>query len=184
VLRTFEPVIRKLGKLSPKFEGSLSANQMIAIQRKLQPGDILNSRAEGEFTNLVIPGFFKHSALYLGDMKLMEAVGDGVQYSSLPDFLSNKDIIGVYRPAWIGAEPLKACEAIKKYLGKKYDYLFKLGTKEFYCSELIYQAYRDSHPSMAFKRRTIFDIETVLPDDFMCVRFWDNIIVAIGKRSV
>ena len=177
-------MVKKLGKLSKNESGSLSANQMTAIKKKLQPGDILNSRAEGEFTNLVIPGFFKHSSLYMGDGKVIEAVGEGVRSISLVDFLVDKDIIGVYRPTWLDAKPHLACISIEKYLGKKYDYLFKLGTKEFYCSELVYQAYRDAHPSMGFKRRTIFDIETVLPDDFMCVRFWDNIIVAIGKRSV
>ena len=37
-----------------------------------------------------------------------------------------------------------AIERCKKFAGASYDFEFKLGVKALYCSELVYQSYRDN----------------------------------------
>lgn len=154
------------------------------IKETAQPGDVLLSRINGELTNYFIPGFYGHAAIVCAKGKIVESIGKGVRETSIGTFLSDKDYIGIFRGNF--GEPLsreKAGIRSRSYVGRSYDYGFKIGKEEFYCSELVWQAYKDTHPDMVFCKREIFGVKTVLPDDFTCVRYWDNIQSIIGTES-
>ncbi len=94
--------------------------------------------------------------------RIIEAIGDRVQDTSLEDFFSrspkdrnDKEKIMVGRIKEIN--PVKISKAIDysiRQLGKPYDSAFELGEDAFYCSELIYFAFDQEYFSlnpMSFK---------------------------------
>jgi uncharacterized protein YycO len=183
ILKAFNPVVRNLGGLSPSRQGTLTANQKTRIEEVCQPGDVILTRSKWEFTNCVIPGFYSHAALVFDHNGVIEAVGKGVRKTSWHYFLHSKDFIGVFRYRFPG-NPDAVAERANIFIGKKYDNYFEIGNDSFYCSEMAWQAYADVHKNFKFIKREIFGVKTVLPDDFTCVRYWDNIISCIGKGPV
>ncbi len=53
-------------KVWRKGEALISAEQINALQEQLEPGDILLERREWYMTNVGIPGFWTHAAIYIG----------------------------------------------------------------------------------------------------------------------
>lgn len=182
VLKTFRPIIGMLGRITTSSGGSISDSQVDTLYQMTQVGDVILSRVDGEILNWFIPGFYSHAAIVCEDGRLVEAVGKGVREVFLSKFLSNKDHIGVYRSNQ-GKNRIQAGMHSRDYLGRSYDYGFQIGDEDFYCSELVWQAYRDTHPDMEFCKRDIFGVKTILPDDFTCVEYWDNVQSIIGNQG-
>jgi hypothetical protein len=57
----------------------IAPRQALSLVRRLEPGDILLERREWAFTNLGLPGFWTHAALYIGTPEEREA------FASSPD---------------------------------------------------------------------------------------------------
>lgn len=55
-------------RLTTRKEGFISNRQCLEFIELAQPGDIILERGEWRMTNLGIPGFWPHSALYLGNL--------------------------------------------------------------------------------------------------------------------
>lgn len=53
----------------------IAAEQVRQAETLLRPGDIILRRREGNLTNLFIPGFFTHSAIYLGRPEELRRMG-------------------------------------------------------------------------------------------------------------
>lgn len=186
VLDTFAPVIRNLDFLDREREGTLTAHQIMRIAELVKPGDVLLSRTLGELTNYFIPGFYSHAAIMVQNQQIVEAVGDGVRQIPLGKFLMDKDFVGVFRYRFgAPARNVWAARVAETYVGHaKYDFEFEIGDDEFYCSELVWHAYKETYPNLKFTKREVFGVKTVLPDDFTCVRYWDNTISCIGRGPV
>ena len=52
--------------------GLVTTSQALAMEEKLEPGDIMLQRRNWHISNVGIPGFWTHSALYTGDLKTMD----------------------------------------------------------------------------------------------------------------
>ncbi|MBT3982481.1 MAG: hypothetical protein HOE90_14070 [Bacteriovoracaceae bacterium] len=157
---------------SPTF-GEISVDQLAP---DLEMGDIILTRSTGYISNIALPGFWTHGALYLGSAKdliyeniidvksihkmfknteegsvfrslssplILEAVGEGVSFTSFETLLSHSNYILVIRVKGVSSE--NKMNAIKKafgYLGTPYDFNFNFETSNLIvCTELIYQAY-------------------------------------------
>lgn len=82
-----------------------------------------------------------------GQWVVCEAVGSGVCYTPLTEFLLRGDEIrfAVYRlkgQFQHHAAAFVAC--LQPYLGRPYDIQYELDDEKIYCSELVYKAYRDA----------------------------------------
>ena len=80
-------------------------------------------------------------------MAVAEAIGH-VRKTWLPLWIirGRKGHFEAYRPTAsrpAGDEPLHV--ALDRYMGRRYDYHYAPGDREIYCSELIYDAYRDAY---------------------------------------
>jgi uncharacterized protein YycO len=136
----------------------------------LMPGDAICSTRYGEATNLFIGGKYKHVGIYVGEMDgvpmVVEAIGKGVAYTDLIQFMLSKDVIGAFRPKFAGKEEMSA--AAKKAIetvGSPYDYGFDSGNEAYYCSELYYYAYAETLRSCPLELRPRMGRLTITPSD-------------------
>ncbi len=72
------------------------------VEQVIQPGDILLRRFEGYVDKWLIPGWFNHAGVYVGeidgqDHKVVHAISDGVVVDDLIDFMAGKllDLLNV-----------------------------------------------------------------------------------------
>lgn len=161
ILRFLTPVSRFLGEIymAPKSRG-IGYKEIGKLMSALKEGDVLLTFSKGEFTNWLIPGEYKHAAIYVGDGIIVEAVGSGVRDVHLEDFCASKDKIMVLRALF--SSPLTAAVRAERLVGRPYDYQFEPSEKAFYCAEIITYAFS----SPVFSNRQVMGVETTLPDDF------------------
>ncbi len=129
----------------------------------LEPGDVIVTRHAIALTNLFIPGFWPHAALYIGtpaqrdalgisvadDKKVLwtgpvctlEALKDGVRLRPLTETLS-VDYFAVLRPQVPAATVRRAIERGIVHEGKMYNFDFDFFSSDrLVCTEVLYRAY-------------------------------------------
>ncbi len=134
-----------------------------AIGEFLEPGDIIVTRHSVALTNLFIPGFWPHAALYVGTAEQREALGvsipddkrklwtgrvctlealkDGVRLRPLSETLS-VDHFAVVRPRIPAASIRQAIERGVVHEGKMYNFDFDFFSSDrLVCTEVLYRAY-------------------------------------------
>lgn len=134
----------------------------------LQPGDVLVSRHHDAVSNLFLPGYWPHSALYIGDaisqpqydiridqerasrwtnrIRFLEAKKDGVQLRPLSETL-DVDAFVVLRPQLTSQEIGEAISRALTHEGKLYDFDFDFfRTDRLVCTEVAYRAFHGIGP--------------------------------------
>ena len=176
------PFVIWMGKVKMPFTSKQHIfSKFYEIQGMLKDGDIILSTSKGHLSKLfqkfVNKGKYNHTLIYAGEMEghpsIVEAIGEGVLSKTLPLFLSDKDSICIIRPLQNVAtaeQKKKAIEFAKNQIGKSYDFLFEVGggegNKAYYCSELIFEAYKSANPNIGFMRRETLGYSSVAPNDF------------------
>ena len=158
-----EGVGRTASEIADLKNKSVTDDVRASIAAFLRPGDVIITRHAKALTNLFIPGFWPHSALYIGtreqamdsgidisasvdslwkgDICVLEARKDGVRLRPLTDTLSVDKFV-VLRP---NLDPVSIAHAIGRALlhqGKMYNFDFDFfNSDRVVCTELIYRAY-------------------------------------------
>jgi hypothetical protein len=131
-------LLRKGGKIKPE--------QIAGLKSKLEPGDILLQRREWYVSNIGLPGYWTHVALYLGPGiaeggDVIEAVSEGVIVTTLEQS-ADADALAVLRPRLEKSRKEAAIKHAASYLGRPYDYDFDFRTDTAVIdTELIHEAY-------------------------------------------
>ncbi len=133
------------------------------IDNLLQPGDVLICRHERALTNLFLPGFWPHAALYIGseddrrhlgveldedrarrwsgDRRVLEALKDGVLFRPLEQTLA-VDAVAVIRPQLNRAQLAQGLARAAKHEGKLYNFDFDFFRSDrLVCTEVVYRAF-------------------------------------------
>ena len=158
-------------------------------------------RARGEFSNLIIPGFFTHAAIYtpqgqeICDEVLTEAVGEGVQHKDIITFLTQHDYVAILEPNFLGDRKEEimryAAEIAIEQIGKPYDFEMEWcdhDIKAFYCSELVWYAYDQAFARYGIQNPLIpkesLGEDAYKPSDFFESKFittlWDSRVKSIS----
>jgi hypothetical protein len=134
-----------------------------SLEELLQPGDVLVTRHDHAFTNLFLPGYWPHAALYIGsevdrrrmqieldpkrdarwsgDRRVLEALKDGVLFRPLEQTL-DVDAVAVIRPRLDQTELARAIARAAGHEGKLYDFDFDFFRSDrMVCTEVIYRAF-------------------------------------------
>lgn len=170
----------------------------------LQPGDIFVTRHKRALTNLFLPGFWPHAALYVGyeadrqalgisaDAKYLsywtdnnctfEALKDGVRFRALKETL-NVDAFVVLRPNLSQASITQALNRVVPHAGKGYNFDFDFfRSDQLVCTELIYRAYDGINdiqiPLVERMGRKTFSAEDLL--DLVLDTSWGEAIAIFG----
>ncbi|MFT5302251.1 MAG: hypothetical protein ACI87E_002871 [Mariniblastus sp.] len=133
------------------------------LARLLEPGDVIITRHDDAASNLFLPGFWPHGALYIGTEEqrkqldptgatwqriecappncVLEARKDGVLFRPLHDTLAVDSCV-VIRPKLKPEDIRDAIAQAMTHHGKSYDFEFDFRrTDKLVCTEVIYRAY-------------------------------------------
>jgi len=117
------------------------------LQRALaaaRPGDVFITRHDDALSNLFLPGFWPHAALFAGfpEGDFLEARKDGVKWRPAADTLA-VDAFVILRPPLDGEGIDAALARAVKHAGKPYDFVFDFRRSDrLACTEVVYRAYQ------------------------------------------
>lgn len=142
---------------------------MREVLNVLKPGDILLRKHMHYLGSMVIPGYWTHAAIYIGEDHVVHvrSKGIGTIKEDILTFLRCDDV-AVLRPA----NPEEVSGAIEKAktfldLGIQYDYDFNTELDDkFYCTELVDNCY--GYPT----RTRLGAKEIIKPDDLLDEPFY------------
>ena len=161
--KIMEGVGRAASDVYRAHDKKVTDNVRQAISEFLEPGDMIVTRHAVALTNLFIPGFWPHAALYVGTPEQREALGvnvpldkrplwtgpictlealkDGVRLRPLHETLS-VDYFVVLRPQVAKAAVRQAIERGVVHEGKMYNFDFDFFTSDrLVCTEVLYRSY-------------------------------------------
>ena len=127
----------------PRASKRVTSEIIERIKSQLQPGDIFVTRHDDAMSNLFLPGFWPHSALWLGaqDADILEAKKDGVLLREIEETLQVDSFL-VLRPNLNPSQIEKALNRARAHTGKLYDFVFDFRTSDrLVCTEVIYRTY-------------------------------------------
>lgn len=118
------------------------------LYRQLEPGDVLLTIDKKKLTTMLIPGEFTHAAMCVSldeAWEVSEMTHSDYTKSCFFDICKESDRVVIMRCKWCeDLDTDKAIEKCKSFEGAKYDVEFALGVEALYCSELVYQSYKDN----------------------------------------
>jgi len=146
------------------------------VEKIAQPGDILITRHHHALTNLFLPGYWPHAALYVGrntsllsdngwtkNTRTFEALKDGVHFRTLDETL-NVDAFVLIRPNFSEDEKAKAIQRV------------------LVCTEVIYRAYDGiNNESIPLKER--MGNQTLSAEDLLDLSLdtdWASVVAIYG----
>ena len=188
-LRAVKPTLQLVSMINWPVRHLINNDDYLAAKAVLMPGMGLVTRTRGCLTNLIILGYWKHAAIYVGEIDgidyVVEAVGTGVVKTPLDQFMLNKDDYAAMRPLFADQSLMdRAAVICLQQIGSSYDYLFEynLGdNSEFYCQELVWYGYEKAlnevERSSPFTPREVFGIKYMSPQDMYNARSkWEIVI--------
>lgn len=135
-----------------------------ALLARVKPGDVFVTRHDDALSNLFLPGFWPHAALYLGTSADLARLGIQIPAGATdgPWFLESKkdgvrirpaeetlqvDSLVVLRPPLKEAELAEGLLRAVSHVGKPYDFLFDFRTADrMVCTEVIYRGFHGIGP--------------------------------------
>lgn len=162
---------------APRDGRSLITPELVEeLRPMLRPGDVLIERRNWYLSNAFLPGYWPHSALYLGSpealrdlgldrdpvvaawlesgervdenghaLRVIEAVSEGVIFTSLEHSVGEADAVVVLRPRISDDERREAIVRAISHAGKPYDFDFDFFSSDrLVCTELVYRAFGDA----------------------------------------
>lgn len=154
-----QPGIKPTG--APKRVHPTLRAQVLELAR---PGDVFITRHDDALSNLFLPGFWPHGALYLGTTQdfpldfnqlppadesaawFLEAKKDGVKIRPSSETLSVDSLV-VLRPPLAESDLQYALQRSLTHRGKPYDFLFDFRTADrLVCTEVVYRGFHGIAP--------------------------------------
>jgi hypothetical protein len=161
------------------------ATQLLSV---VQPYDILLSKSPGHLSGKIIPGYFGHAAIWLGDeihkkkglftifknknsaryklhqKGIAEALRSGVLVSNMQEFADGEVFI-ILRPKTLSTQQKqRIVQNTMKQMGKNYDFNFDIESPDMVnCTELVFLAY----DFINWKVRYFMERYTLFPDDLL-----------------
>lgn len=197
------PLVKRIG--APK---RVNADAIATLKPQLRPGDVFITRHDDAMSNLFLPGFWPHGALYIGDVEtrqkrgiadvsdghkhsrandinILEAKKDGVLLRPIEETLQVDSFV-VLRPKLTDSDIDKALSKGLSHAGKLYDFIFNFATSDrLVCTEVIYRAYHGIG-SIEFQLSTKAGRKCLSAEDFLNQAIgndWFDIVMLFGVEG-
>lgn len=145
----------------------VSGRQYNDVIKKIRPGDIVLTRNFLRPSNLFIPGYWSHVQIVAFDNYTVEARIPRVGLNTLVDVWATAHSVMIVRPKDVSQSTARvAADMALSYVGAPYDTAFEFSDKAFYCSELVYKAYRGAGLSFGNMIDTIAGSKAITPSAF------------------
>lgn len=197
--RTVENVGRAASEIQLPLDKRVSVELRQQMLEELKPGDVLVTRHDTAFTNLFLPGFWPHAALYVGTVEqraqlgvevstdtaskwrdercVLEALKDGVRFRPITETLAVDNFL-VLRPNLSDDNIRLGIERVVKHEGKLYNFDFDFFSSDrLVCSEVVYRAF-DGLGDFTFPLTERAGRHTLSPEDIV------NLAIGTDKLSV
>jgi len=118
-----------------------------ALNKVMQPGDVLLCIDKRKLTTKLIPGEFSHAAMCVsndGVWETSEMTHHDYAKRCLFDICKESDRVVILRPQLDKTIIDQAVDKCKSFQQAKYDIEFSLGVEALYCSELVYESYANN----------------------------------------
>lgn len=139
-----------------------------SILEVIEPGDIIFRRYHAYIGSRMVPGYWSHVGIYVGDLNkfnVIHAAGGGVTSDDILTFMRT-DSLCLVKPTKKELIPDALAYCRNKLAAQiPYDYEFKPENDALYCSELVWEAYKQPH----CKR---WKSSYVIPDDLFSVEMF------------
>lgn len=122
-----------------------------------------------------------------GRWVVCEAVGGGVRYTDLDDFLmrGNRIRFVVYRLTdEFNHQADKFAKSCAQYLGRPYDSKYELDDEKIYCSELVYKAYESATGETLVDTQELSDLKWEGHEEDIKYYSESDDLVAVLEREV
>lgn len=128
----------------------------------LKPGDVLLRKYKHYLGSMLIPGYWSHAAIYIGDNQVVHMLGCGITNEDILTFLRCDDVMVIrcIDEARIESAIKEAFNYLHKGIGYDYEFDFE-DTKEMSCTEFIDVCYG----RLEYKSKFINKL--ILPDDLL-----------------
>ncbi|WP_154813730.1 YiiX/YebB-like N1pC/P60 family cysteine hydrolase [Hellea balneolensis] len=194
------PFVKNIG--APK---RVTPDVIETLKSQLNPGDVFITRHDDAMSNLFLPGYWPHGALYIGspetrnergiedvsdgykhsaaeDINILEAKKDGVLLRPIEETLQVDSFV-VLRPKLSEADINQALSKGLSHAGKLYDFIFNFATSDrLVCTEVIYRAYHGVGP-ISFELSTQAGRKCLSAEDFLnqaIANDWFKLVVLYG----
>jgi len=184
--------VENVGRAASEIQLPLRKRVSMELREKmvslLEPGDVLITRHDTAFTNLFLPGFWPHAALFIGteqqrnewsisidqdkasrwngDNCVLEALKDGVRFRPLTETLAVDNFL-VLRPNISAEDIRKGIERVVLHEGKLYNFDFDFFSSDrLVCSEVVYRAF-DGLGNLTFPLIERAGRHTLSPEDLV-----------------
>ncbi len=164
-------------------------NQNIQLlQETLQPFDIVLSKSRKHLTDKFIPGYFGHSAIWIGNFEqlqklgldnsihvinnkeqlnneacMLESLRNKTHLNKLETFADGEDYL-ILRYKNLDKTNIKSIISSLRHIGKKYDFNFNVESPDrLFCTELVFYAYN----FIPWEAKKKFNRYTLNPDDIV-----------------
>ncbi len=128
----------------------------------LEPYDIILQKSRNRLTDKIIPGYFGHTAIYMGDSLFAEALHEGVVMNGPFRFAEGDSYLVLRAKNLTEEQKAHIRDIVHRQMGKSYDYQYDAElTYQITCSELAYTAF-DFIP---WRTSKLFGRHTFSPDD-------------------
>lgn len=174
----------------------LLGSLLACSQDGLRSGDLLFQAGDSDFTEAitsVTDGNWSHVGIVEKTPEgvfILEATPDhGVVRTPLQAFLDDAahdqdGHLAVKACRVVGMDQHRLEEAVEKavsHLGKNYDFAFLPGTEEIYCSELVYECYREADGSPFFRANPMTFKDSTGETDPYWIRYYEQLGRAIPE---
>lgn len=184
--------VENVGRAASEIQLPLKKRVSVEIRKEmvtlLEPGDVLITRHDTAFTNLFLPGFWPHAALFIGTEEqrktfgitidtdkasrwcgencVLEALKDGVRFRPLTETLAVDNFL-VLRPNIDDDQVRIGIERVIAHEGKLYNFDFDFFSSDrLVCSEVVYRAF-DGLGSLTFPLIERAGRHTLSPEDLV-----------------
>jgi len=202
-------VVENLGRTVSEFhlpvEKRVHAQLRDEMAEQLEPGDILITRHDTALTNLFLPGFWPHAALFIGDEQqrnqmqiqidaersarwsgdacVLEALKDGVRFRPISQTLAVDNFV-VIRPNLSQELIAKAIQRVCLHEGKLYNFDFDFfSSDKLVCSEVVYRAF-DGLGNINFPLHERAGRHTLSPEDIIVYALQSSALDIVGIFGV
>jgi len=148
-----------------KHDKNVSSELVREMGAILLPGDIIVTRNQDALSNLFLPGYWPHAALFVGSacqrskllvgeqedgFNVVEAKKDGVKSRLLEETLYVDEFL-VIRPILSDTDMAEVLERAISHVGKRYDFVFDFASSDrLACTEVVFRSF-DGVAGVAFK---------------------------------